>query len=112
MRTQNRQVATIIEEEIMKRIVAVVMLLFALSFMALAHGTEKHVRGTVTNISDTSITGETTAKKSVTVEVSDKTKLEKSGAGATLQDLKGGAKVVIHADVSGTKLGANRNRVG
>jgi hypothetical protein len=42
----------------MKRTVAVVTLLFALSLMALAHGKEKHVMGTVTNISDTSITVE------------------------------------------------------
>jgi len=45
----------------MKRTVAVVTLLFAFSLMALAHGKEKHVMGTVTNISDTSITVETTA---------------------------------------------------
>ena len=51
--------------------------------------------GTVTNISDTSITVETSAKKSVTVEVNDKTKFEKSGAAATLKDLKVGDKVVI-----------------
>ena len=40
----------------MKRIVAVVTLLFALSLMALAHGNEKHVMGKVTGISDSSIT--------------------------------------------------------
>jgi hypothetical protein len=96
----------------MKRIVAVVTLLFALSLMALAHGNEKHVMGKVTGISDSSITVETTAKKSVTVEVSDKTKFEKSGAAATLKDLKIGDKVVIHADVSGGKLVANEVRFG
>ena len=37
----------------MKRSVTVVTLLFALSLMALAHGKEKHVMGTVTSISDT-----------------------------------------------------------
>jgi hypothetical protein len=96
----------------MKRIVAVVTLLFALSLMALAHGNEKHVMGKVTNISDSSITVETTAQKAVTVEVSDKTKFEKSGAAATLKDLKVGDKVVIHADVSGDKLVAHEVRFG
>jgi hypothetical protein len=96
----------------MKRIVAVVTLLFALSLMALAHGNEKHVMGKVTGISDSSITVETTAKKSVTVEVSDKTKFEKSGAAATLKDLKIGDKVVIHADVSGGKVVANEVHFG
>ena len=96
----------------MKRIVAVVTLLFALSLMALAHGKEKHVMGKVTSISDSSITVETTAKKSVTVDVSDKTKFEKSGAAATLKDLKVGDKVVIHADVSGDKLVAHEVHFG
>lgn len=96
----------------MKRTIAVVTLLFALSLTALAHGKEKHVMGTVTNISVNSITVETTAKKSVSVEVTDKTKFEKSGSPANLQDLKVGDKVVVHADVSGTKLVANEVHFG
>jgi hypothetical protein len=96
----------------MKRTVAVVTLLFALSLVAFAHGKDKHVMGTVTRISDTSITVETTAKKSVTVDVSDKTKFEKSGAAATLKDLKVGDKAVIHADVLGDKLVANEVHFG
>jgi hypothetical protein len=80
--------------------------------MALAHGNEKHVMGKVTSISDSSITVETTTKKSVAVEVSDKTKFDKSGSPATLKDLKVGDKVVIHADVSGTKLVANEVHFG
>jgi hypothetical protein len=96
----------------MKRAVAVVTLLFMVSLLALAHGNEKHVMGAVTNISDTSITVETTAKKSVTVEVNDKTKFEKSGSPATLKDLKVGDKVVVHADVSDNKPVANEVRFG
>jgi ribosomal protein S1 len=80
--------------------------------MALAHEKEKHVMGTVTSISDTSITVKTTVKTSVTVDVSDKTKFEKSGAAAVLKDLKVGDKVVIHADVSGDKLVANEVHFG
>ena len=96
----------------MKRTVVVVALLFALSVMALAHGKEKHVMGKVTSISDSSITVETTAKKSVTVDVSVKTKFENSGSPATLKDLKVGDKVVVHADVSGDKLVANEVHFG
>jgi hypothetical protein len=96
----------------MKRIVAVVPLLFALSVMAVAHGNEKHVMGTVTSISESSVTVETTAKKSVTVEVTDKTKFEKSTAAATMKDLKVGDRVVIHADVAGDKLIANEVQFG
>jgi ribosome maturation factor RimP len=73
----------------MKRMVAVVTLLFAFSVMAVAHGKERHVMGTVTSISDNSITVETTAKKSVTVDVSDKTKFEKSGSPAALKGSEG-----------------------
>ena len=96
----------------MKRTIAVVALLFAFSVIALAHGKEKHVMGTVTSISDTSITVETKDKKSVAVDVSDKTKFEKSDSPATLKDLKVGDKVVIHADVSGDKLVANEVHFG
>src|SRR5262249_36502756 len=97
----------------MKRTVAVVTMLFALSLIALAHGKKRHVMGKVTSISDTSITVKTTDKKSVTtVEVTDKTKFEKSGALATLKDLKVGDKVVVHADVSGDKLVAHEVHFG
>ena len=96
----------------MKRTIAVVALLFALSVMALAHGKEKHVMGTVTSISDTSITVQTKDKKSVAVDVSDNTKFEKSGSAATVKDLKVGDKVVIHAVVSGDKLVANEVHFG
>ena len=96
----------------MKRAVAVVAFLLTLSLMALAHGNEKHVMGKVTSISENSITVETASKQSVTVEVSDKTKFEKSGAAATLKDLKVGDRVVIHASPSGDKLMANDVRFG
>ncbi len=96
----------------MKRKAAVATLLLAFSVLALAHGKEKHVMGTVTSISDSSITVETTAKKSVTVDVNGKTKFEKSGSSATLKDLKVGDKVVVHADVSGAKLIANEVHFG
>ena len=51
-------------------------------------------------------------QKSVTADVSDKTKFKKSGSQATLKDLKVGDKVVIHADVSGDKLVANEVHFG
>ncbi len=97
----------------MKRTIAVVaLLLFTLSLIVFAHGKEKHVMGTVTSIADNSITVETTAKQSVTVEVNDKTKFEKSGAAAAVKDLKVGDKVVIHADASGDKLVASEVQFG
>lgn len=96
----------------MKHAAAVVTLLFGISLIAMAHGNQKHVMGSVTSISDSSITVETTGKKSVTVEIVGKTRFEKSGASATLNDLKVGDRVVIHADASGEKLIASEVQFG
>ena len=96
----------------MKPTVTVAILLLALSVIVFGHGKEKHVMGKVSSISDNSITVETTAKQSVTVEVNDKTKFEKSDESAALKDLKVGDKVVIHANVSGDKLIASEVRFG
>ena len=93
----------------MERTVAVVTLLFALSVMVLAHGKEKHVMGKVTSTSDNSITVETATKQSVAVEVNDKTKFEKSGAAATLKDLKVGDKVVISRRCLGRQASCKRS---
>lgn len=96
----------------MKRTITVTALLFVLSLMAFAHGKEKHLMGKVTSITDSSITVQTADKKSVTVDLSDKTKFEKSGAPATLKDLKVGDKVVVHADSEGDKLVATEVHFG
>ena len=96
----------------MKRMIAVVSLVVAFSLMAFAHGNEKHVMGTVTSISDTAITLETTAKKAVTVSVSAETKFQKSGVAATIKDLKVGDKVVIHASGTDGKLTAHEIHFG
>jgi hypothetical protein len=96
----------------MQRTVAVASLLLALSPIALAHGKEKYVMGTVTNISENSITVETTSKKSVIVQLTDKTLFKKIGTPATLKDLKVGAKVVVHADVSDDRLVAKEVHFG
>src|SRR5258708_29022835 len=96
----------------MKRTVAVFALALTLSAIAFAHGNEKHVMGTVTSISDNSITVETTSKKAVTVTVSAATKFQKSGSPAVLKDLKIGDKVVIHATGPEEKLVAAEVRFG
>jgi Cu/Ag efflux protein CusF len=92
----------------MGRTIAVVTLVLAFTALALGHGKEKHIMGTVTNIGANSITVETAAKESFTVNVSDKTKVEKSGSAASLKDLKVGDKVVIRADQKGDKLVASQ----
>jgi preprotein translocase subunit YajC len=96
----------------MKRTLAAFALMLALSAIAFAHGNEKHVMGTVTSISDNSITVETTSKKEVTVTVSAATKFQKSGSPAALKDLEVGDKVVIHATGPVEKLAATEVRFG
>ena len=80
--------------------------------LALAHGNDELVVGTVTKISASSIIVETTAKKSVEVAVDEKTKFETSSQPATLHDLTEGDRVVIHAGKSGNKLIAHTVKFG
>jgi len=96
----------------MRRTVAVFALALALSAIAFAHGNEKHVMGTVTSISDNSISVKTMSKKMVTVTLSAATKFQKSGSPAALKDLKVGDKVVIHATGPEQKLVAAEVRFG
>lgn len=96
----------------MKRVIRTIILVAVLSTLALAHGKEKHVMGTVTKISGDTITVETTAKKSVTVNVSEETKFQKSGVPASLKDLQVGDRVVIHAEEEAGRLTAHQVRFG
>jgi hypothetical protein len=94
-----------------RRILIALVSLWLVPF-ALAHGNEEHVMGTVTKISASSVTVETTDKKTVEVAVTEKTQFERSGQPATLRDLTVGDRVVIHAGKSGTKLTAHTVKFG
>ena len=86
--------------------------------LALAHGDEQHVMGTVTKITDTAITVEVVGKqpdapkKSMTVKVVASTKFEKDGAPASLKDLHVGDRVAIHAAKKGKELEAHVVKIG
>jgi len=96
----------------MKQALAVFVLLFALSSIVFAHGNQKHVMGTVTNIFENSLSVETTSKKTVSVNIGAATKFVKSGLPATFKDLKVGDRVVIHATGLEDKLVASEVRFG
>jgi hypothetical protein len=96
----------------MKRTIAVFALTLALSAIAFAHGNMKHVMGTVTSISDNSITVETTSKRTFRVTLIAATKFQKSASPASLKDLKVGDRVVIHATGPEDKLVATEVRFG
>jgi ribosomal protein S17 len=77
-----------------------------------AHGKGQHVMGTVTAMTDNSITVKTTAKDPVTVYTMADTKYEKGGAAASINDLKVGDRVVIDATKMSDKLMATEVRFG
>jgi hypothetical protein len=70
-----------------------------LAIATFAHNGMEHVMGTVKSISANSVTVETAAKepKIVTVALLPSTKFVKSGADASLKDLKVGDRVMIES---------------
>jgi hypothetical protein len=96
---------------LLTRILALIAIV-SLATAAFAHGTDKHVLGTVTKITDTEITVETQTKEVQVVKIAPDTSFVKSGASATLKDLKVGDRVVIHAKPVGSDLIAHEVRFG
>jgi Domain of unknown function (DUF5666) len=77
-------------------ILSVVALLLG-SISLFAHAGMEHVMGTITAVTDNSITVDTVKHTKVTVLLDPSTKFVNSGAQASLKDLKVGDRVVIHA---------------
>ena len=95
----------------LRRILALLALI-SMAAVAFAHGTDKHVLGTVTKITDTEITVESQSKEVQVVKIAPDTSFVKSGASATVKDLKIGDRVVIHAKPVGSDLIAHEVRFG
>jgi hypothetical protein len=99
----------------MRRIGSGMLLFLAFSLMtlaALAHGTDKHVLGTVTKITDSEITVQAQDGSLQVVKIAPDTSFVKSGASASIKDLKVGDRVVIHAKPVGSDLIAHEVRFG
>lgn len=97
----------------MKRYAATVLMLAMLSPLALAHGKEQLVLGTVREISDKAITVEVArSKESKTIAISGKTKFLKSGEAAAWTDLRVGDRVAISVDTHGEHLEATVVKFG
>jgi hypothetical protein len=87
-------------------------ILFA-STLAIAHGDYQHVMGTVTKISQSSITVQTTANDTVEVAISPDTKFSKGETPIESRELKVGDRVVIHAKKTNDgKLVAHTVQIG
>jgi Domain of unknown function (DUF5666) len=82
------------------------------STIVLAHGDQQHVMGTVTQIDAGSISVKTTTGDEKVVMVLPTTKFVKGTATVTLQDLRVGDRVVIHAKPEGNMLHATEVKIG
>ena len=73
------------------------LLLACTSVLLHAHGGMIHVMGTVTAVTQNSVTVETTDKKTVEVQLTDATTFMNGSKPADRKELKVGDRVVIHA---------------
>lgn len=92
--------------------VLAILSLALLPTVAIAHGGEEHVIGTVTKISDTSITVKTTAGKTVEVGFDAKTTYARAKQPIQKTDIKVGDRIVIHAVEVNEKLVAHTVEIG
>jgi hypothetical protein len=80
-----------------RRTLITALLIATVSLTAHAHGGMIHVMGTVTALTDSTITVTTTDKRSVEVVLTETTTYENGTKPATRKELKVGDRVVIHA---------------
>jgi Domain of unknown function (DUF5666) len=97
----------------MIRTIVALLFMTVMSSFCFAHGNEQHVMGTVTRVSDESVTIETNTKATVEVMITSETKFSKNGAPAVPGDLHIGDRVVIHAmPMKDGKLMAHTVQIG
>ena len=80
-----------------RRILIAGLLLTCTTVLLHAHGGMIHVMGTVTGMTDTSVTVETTDKKTVEVQLTGTTTYMNGPKASERKELKIGDRVVIHA---------------
>ena len=104
---------SIITTRLKIRIALVTVLALALlPTIVSAHGGEEHVVGTVTKVSDTSVTVKTAAGKMVEVGFDAKTTYARAKAPIQKTDVKVGDRIVIHAVEVNEKLVAHTVELG
>ena len=97
----------------MIRTLVVLVCTTLIASLTFAHGNEQHVIGTVTNVTQGSVTVETTAKANIEVMMTSDTKFTKGDRPAAPKDLQVGDRVVIHAmRMKDGKLMAHTVRIG
>ncbi len=109
---KTHSINTTIRLKIQVALLAIVSLAL-LPTIATAHGGEEHVTGTVTKISDTSVTVKTTAGKTVEIGFDAKmTTYERAKQPIQKTDIKVGDRVAIHAMEVDEKLVAHSVELG
>ena len=98
----------------MKKLASAIALFTLVLFSAAAFGHDgaHGMKGTVTAISEDTITIETPNKETQTVHFDSTTKFQKGGAAASIKDLKVGDRVVIQAHDTEGKMHAVQVRFG
>ncbi len=97
------------EMQKLARILICVLFLNALIF---AHGGMEHVLGTVTGITDHSLSVKTSEGAVTMVELDGETKFLKGDTPATIKDVRVGSRVVIHAHKHDNGLHAAEVKIG
>ncbi len=83
-----------------------------LGTLTFAHGSMEHVMGTVTAITDHSLSVKTRDGATKTVGFDSETKFVKGDAAATVKDVQVGSRVVIHAHNHDNSLHAAEVKIG
>jgi len=96
----------------MKSLTLALLLTLVAASAALAHGGLEHVMGTVTAITDNSISVKTADGSVKVVTFDATTHFLKGAAPATAKDVAVGSRVVIHAKKSGDALQAVEVKIG
>ena len=96
----------------MRGSLALIASVLLLASLALAHGDEQHIMGTISNVTDSTVTVTTTKGKSVVVALTSQTTFSKEGSKITVKEIKQGDRVVIHAKKNGDKLEAASVQIG
>jgi hypothetical protein len=79
---------------------------------AFAHGGMEHILGTVTGITDHTLSVKTSDGAALTFEFDGETKFTKGDAPATVKDVRVGSRVAIHAHKHDNALHAAEVRIG
>lgn len=94
------------------RSMTLVALLLLSASLLFAHGDQKHVMGTVSKVTGSTISVKNLQGKVVDVNVSSATQFMKGDKAAALADVKEGDRVVIHAKPDSEGLQATTVKIG